>query len=347
MDFTNSTDFPASSLVGSTGDREQTAMVACKVTYRLAEDGSLEPVPIEQAWPVLGEPAVFEGVTLLPELEFRKTGIDILVFGGVVAPRGWASRHLSLNIRCGPVAKTVEVFGDRIWLKDVGGFIPSEPAPFEAMPLTNDRAFGGSALFHEAETVHPTNPVGMGYCMSKEEVEGKALPNLERPEELITDWKQSPKPACMYKGIGLFLDARGPKSFEELSQSSDKMALPRTIFHQAFNQAVPDLVCPNGQLGPDIALSGFDADGDLLLPLPPEQAVPGEWGPTVHVSIGDMGSRFPLSISTIVVLARMRVVVVTYLAAFRYLFRPEELRSAELRWSGATVVPAPHPQVRR
>jgi hypothetical protein len=177
--------------------------------------------------------------------------------------------------------------------------------------------------------------------MSKEEVEGKPLPNLERPEDLITDWRQSPKPACLYKGVGLFLDANGPKSFEELAQNSDAMALPRVMLHQAFNLAVPDLVCPNGQVGRDISLSGFDADGDLFFPLPPERAVPGEWGPTVHASIGEKNSRFPLSISTILVLAPERVVIVSYSASFRYLFRPEELRSAELRWSGSTSVPAP------
>lgn len=347
MDFTNTTDFPADSLVGSTGDREQTAMVACKVTYGLAADGSLEPVSTDQMWPVQGEPASFEGVTLLPDLEFRKKGIDILVFGEAVAPQGWASRHLSLGIRCGPVHKRVEVFGDRVWLKDLGGFIPSQPEPFETMPICNARAFGGNALLAGAEVTHSFNPVGRGYCLSKEEVEGKSLPNLERPEELITDWKQVPGPACLYKGNGLFLDATGPGSFEELSQAPDTLALPRAIFDQAFNQAVPDLVCPNGQLGRSIALSGFDANGELHFPLPPERSVPDEWGPTVHASIGSLKSRFPLSVSTIVVLAPQRVVIVTYLALFRYLFRPEELRSAELRWCGTTSVPALEPQGRR
>lgn len=347
MEFTNRTDFPASSLVGSTGDWEQTAMVACKVTYRLAADGSLAPVPTEEMWPVQEEPALFQSVTLLPDLEFRKKGIDILVFGEAVAPRGWRSRHLSLRIRCGPVDKRVEVFGNRTWLKDVGGFIASEPEPFETMPITNDRAFGGSGILAGEEVIHPFNPVGRGYCMSREEVEGKPLPNLERPEELLTDWKRTPAPACLFKGNGLFLDAQGPGSFEVLSQASDPLSLPRAIFDQAFNQAVPDLVCPNGQLGSEISVSGFDSDGDLLFPLPPEGAVPGDWGPTVHASIGDLKSRFPLSVSTIVLLVPQRVVVVTYLALFRYLFRPEELRSAELRWSGATIVAAPRPPAGR
>jgi hypothetical protein len=340
MEFTNTTDFPAEALVGSTGDREQTAMVACKVTYRLADDGRLEPAQTNQMWPVLSEPALFEGVNLLPDLEFRKKGIDLLVFGQAFAPRGWASRHLTLRIQCGAVDKRVEVFGDRVWLKDVGGFIPSEPKPFESVPITNDRAFGGKAILADTEVVHPYNPDGLGYCMSKEEVEGKRLPNLERPEDLIRHWKQNPAPACLYKGNGLLLEPTGPGSFEELSQSSDSLALPRAIFDQAFNQAVPDLICPEGELGRSVTLTGFDPDGDLVFPLPPENAEPGQWGPSVHAAIGELRSLFPLSISTVAVLAPQRVIIVTYQTVFRYLFRPEELRLAELRWTGTASVPA-------
>ncbi len=347
MDFTNNTDFPASALVGSTGDREQTAMVACKVTYRMAGDGSLNPVEKDQMWPVQGEPAVFEGVTLMPELEFRKKGIDILVFGQALAPRGWASRRLSLRIRCGPVDKRVEVFGDRIWLKGLGGFIPSEPQPFEAMPLTNDRAFGGPGLLAGEEVVHPINPVGRGACWAKDDVEGKPLPNLERPDDLIADWKQTPAPACLYKPTGPLLDATGSGSFEELGSSPDSMALPRAILGQTFNQAVPELICPAGNLGRTIQLSGFHPDGDLVFPLPPEKAVPGQSGPTVFVSMGELRSRFPLSVSTMVILVPQRVVILTYLGLFRYLFRPEELRSAELRWFGSPTVPAPAPSAGR
>jgi hypothetical protein len=57
-------------------------------------------------------------------------------------------------------------------------------------------------------------------------------------------------------------------------------------------------------------------------------------------------SRFPLFISTIVALVPQRVLVVSYLGLFRYLFRPEELRRAELRWYGEKPVP-PVPERRQ
>ena len=156
MDFTNTTDFPADSLVGSTGDREQTAMVACKVTYGLAADGSLEPVSTDQMWPVQGEPASFEGVTLLPDLEFRKKGIDILVFGEAVAPRGGPPDTFPSGFGAVPSTSAWKCsaigYGSRIW----EGSSPPNPNPSRPCPSHNERAFGGSALLAEAEIAHST-----------------------------------------------------------------------------------------------------------------------------------------------------------------------------------------------
>jgi hypothetical protein len=67
--------------------------------------------------------------------------------------------------------------------------------------------------------------------------------------------------------------------------------------------------------------------------------VPEQLGPTVHASIGELKSLFPLFISTIVVLVPQRVLVVSYLGLFRYLFQPEEMRRAELRWYGEKSLP--------
>ncbi len=340
MQFTNHTRFPAASLVGSTTDREQTAMVACKVTYRLTESGRLEPAPRAQMWPVYGEPAVFQGVTFLPELEFRKQGIDLIIFGQAEAPQRRATPHLTLRVDCGAVHHRVEVFGDRRWRKAGSTFLMSEPVPFASMPVTNDRAFCGQSLLAGEPVAHAVNPEGRGLCLSQEDVEGKPLPNLERPEALIRQWQQTPAPACFFRPKGILLDPSGPESFDELARAQDPLALPRALATRSFNQSVPGLICPAGQFGRTLTLSGFDAAGDLVFPLPLERAVPGRWGPVVHVAIGRLRSRFPLSVSTVVVLVPLRVVVVTFLALFRYLVRPEEIRRAELRWYGSRSVPA-------
>jgi hypothetical protein len=247
---------------------------------------------------------------------------------------------LVLGVECGAVHHRVAVFGDRRWQKTGGSFLMSEPVPFEAMPITNDRAFGGRCLLAGEEVAHAFNPDGRGFCLSKDDVDGKPLPNLEWPEALITQWQQTPAPACFFRPKGVLLDPGGPGSFEGLAQSPDPLALPRALATRAFNQSVPGLICPAGKLGRTLTLSGFDAGGDLVFPLPLERAVPGRWGPVAHVAIGPLRSRFPLSVSTVVALLPQRVLIVTFLALFRYLVRPEEIRRAELRWYGSRSVPA-------
>jgi hypothetical protein len=347
MELTNNTGLPAGFLVGSTSDDEQLGMVASKVTYRLDERGGLQPLDADQMWPVYGAPAIVNGATILPELEYRKEGVDIIIFGNAVAPNRRAIPRMSVRVECGAVNYPVEVFGDRQWKKSWGRFSISDPLLFEEMPLMNDRAFGGHAIMAGEEVLHPVNPDGRGFCMSKEEVEWKLLPNLERPDELITSWQKPVTPACMFRPKGPLMDATGPGSMAALAALPDPTALPLALTRRMFSQTVPGLVCPSGKLGRTLRLSGFDAAGDVVFPLPPERAVPSKSGPTVHVSVGALRSRFPLSISTIVALVPQRVLVVTWLGLFRYFFRPEEMRTAELRWSGDKTVPPPAAETNR
>jgi hypothetical protein len=106
-----------------------------------------------------------------------------------------------------------------------------------------------------------------------------------------------------------------------------------------FNQAVPDLICPEGHLGRTLLLTGFDPDGPVRFPLPPERSEPGRRGPYVRVSVGEKRSRFPLHVVTVVAFMPQRALVVTYRGLFRYLMVPEELRAAELVFKGDSYLP--------
>ena len=87
MEFLNSTAFPSKLIAGSTSDREMLYSVACKVTY-LLENDVLVPVGSDQAWPIFEKRFVLDGVFLGADVEFRRSGIDILVFGDATAPGG-------------------------------------------------------------------------------------------------------------------------------------------------------------------------------------------------------------------------------------------------------------------
>ncbi|RLB81916.1 MAG: hypothetical protein DRH15_06405, partial [Deltaproteobacteria bacterium] len=196
MELINKTGIPAKLLTGSMSEAEMLGIVASKATYVL-EQGSLHLVEETDAWPIFDQPFVFQGHTFVTDLDFRKEGIDILVFGNAMAPDASPVQKMSVTISSGKLHYEIVVFGDRVWEKHRGKLIPSEPIPFVKMPLSNDRAYGGVSIWEGLELAHEINPDGKGFYMSKQEAERSPLPNLERPGQLIQSWEDRPKPACL------------------------------------------------------------------------------------------------------------------------------------------------------
>jgi hypothetical protein len=313
----NLTPFPAKMLVGSTSDHEMVGMVACKVTYVFG-DGGLVPAPAEESWPVFEQPFVFESATLPAELDFRKIGVDVAIFGRVRTLDARPARHLRAGIYWGSLGYEVDVHGDRWWQRSPRGLVASEAEPFVEMPITNDRAYGGSALLDGVLCAYAENPAGRGYYLGEAEAEGKPLPNLERPGTAISRWDDRPRPAIFYKA--------GPEVRPDEIQTRGEDAVLAQLMAEGFNGSVRELVADPAQLGPSIRLRGFSHTGDIVLPAPHRS------GPVAHASVGSVRSRFPSTISSVVVLADVPALAVTYLSVFRYLMRPMEKRTVELRW---------------
>lgn len=317
MKLENLTPFPAKLLVGSTSDSEMVGMLACKVTYVFGE-GGLVPAPAEESWPIFEQPFVFESATLPAELDFRKNGIDVAIFGKARTPDARPARQLRLGIYWGSLRYEVDVQGDRWWVKTGRSLVASDAQPFVEMPITNDRAYGGAALLDGVPCAYAENPDGRGYYLSQEEAEGKPLPNLERTEAAITRWDHRPKPAVFYKAG---LELRGDEM-----QTRGEDAVIAQLMMEGFNGSIRELVADPAQLGTSILLRGFSHAGDIVLPAPHHS------GPVAHASVGSVRSRFPSAISSVVVLADVPALVVTYLSVFRYLMRPMEKRAVVLRW---------------
>ncbi len=109
------------------------------------------------------------GADVAFDMAMPKSRGEALVAGKAFAPGGEA-RACAVRVQVGAVDKTLHVFGDRVWRDGE----PTEPAPFAAMPLTWDRAYGGPAF---AE-----NPLGRG-AVSLPGPNGPVhpLPNVEHP----------------------------------------------------------------------------------------------------------------------------------------------------------------------
>jgi uncharacterized protein YjbI with pentapeptide repeats len=113
----------------------------------------------------------------------HKPKADFLVVGVAHAPDGGPVRRCHVSIAIGAHTKSLVVFGDRRWTWGPLGASPGEPAPFVTMSLGYDRAFGGPGS--------RDNPVGCGADVRS----GQPLPNIELPDQLITQSTHRPEPA--------------------------------------------------------------------------------------------------------------------------------------------------------
>jgi hypothetical protein len=317
MELVNHTGWPVKWLAGSTGEREMLGIAVIKATWRVV-DGRLQPADTAEHWPVFDKPFVIADASFGVELDHRKVGADLVVIGSARALGGKPVTQMEVSARCGALHHRTTVIGDRRWERSWGRVRATPPLPFAEMPLGNDRAYGGQALFEGQPLPHAINPTGRGYHASKEDADGKPLPNLERPGRLIEAWTDQPLPACWFK----------PQGPMELSQPGDPLEMAGRMMESSFNLSVPELIAKDGALGERLLLQGFSSDGDLDLPLPPAQ------GPTGHVQVGALKAAMPSRLSTVVVVPDARAVVGTYHCLFRYLMSPRDRRTLELRWTG-------------
>jgi uncharacterized protein YjbI with pentapeptide repeats len=159
--------------------------VVVKGTFELPlECDSDEPLRLcDRSEPPMGDlPANAMGPwapTHASDLAIFKPRADVLLTGHAYATRPGQRRGLvTLSMGRGERAfeRRVAVLGERRW----EGSAPSEPQPFDRVPLTWQRAFGGPE--------HPANPVGVGHGDER-------LPSLEDPAAPLARRGDSPPPA--------------------------------------------------------------------------------------------------------------------------------------------------------
>jgi hypothetical protein len=258
--------------------REHLVLVV-KGTFRFPERPGepLEPAE-EQVEPVLadvhwGEPG-FSPPRLEAELARFKPRCDLLVNGTAHAPEGRPVARLQVGVACGPVRKLVEVVGERVWRQAGATVGPSAPAPFEAMPLTYARAFGGidDADPSEAQPLaYPSNPFGRGWHRVKNQgrILGRPLPNLEHPGEPVA------VPWGSYRPAGLGIRARSipdrlrfAGTYDQRWQDEVFPFLPAD-FDERYHQAAPlDQQLPWPAGGEEVVLVNLVPEGRTHFRLP-------------------------------------------------------------------------------
>jgi hypothetical protein len=194
MELLNGTRMKAAYTMGVKPSGQESLVVVVKGTFLIpANPGAVPELAAVQLDPVMadeftGEPG-FSAPRFESDFAAFKPRCDVLLDGIAHAPAGKPLPRVQVGLRVGSLMKSFEVVGDRFWKKDFLGVAATHPLPFTRMPISYDRAFGGSDRSHADPRRHAaltSNPVGRGFHVNPEAVDGKPLPNTEEAGRPVT-----------------------------------------------------------------------------------------------------------------------------------------------------------------
>ena len=246
-----------------------TLYVVVKATVTLRPRLSLakEQVPVTLADEYYGDPAT-SSVKYPSELHLGKAGTDVLLIGSAKAPGGRAVRQMPVTLSVADHRKTILVSGDRVWNRGK----PSDPRPFDTMPLVWERAFGGVHTREERVLAEERNPVGCGFAgaRSASEMHGQPVPNLEEPATPIQQLGDQPVPACFAPTASAWLPRRGyAGTYDDRWQRTRSPYLPDDFDPRFFQCACPEFAFDRYlQPGELVQVTGVTADGPIDFVLP-------------------------------------------------------------------------------
>lgn len=252
-------------------------VVAVKATFDLGSNGAIQLADIQQ--PVLYSPEYFgepgkSSIRYETDLIPSKRATDVLVNGHAHTPAGRTAQSVDVGLRIGSVEKRLRVFGDRYWVVGFPGRLrPSSPTPFERMPITFERAFGGwdqSDPDTSQQRLEPRNPIGSGFGTSERQLEGRALPNVEHTAQLISSWSDRPAPA----GFGAIASYWSPRLEWAGTYGDDWMKHKFPLLPDDFDERFHQCALPDQQIegclrgGEEVALENLSEAGQIQFALP-------------------------------------------------------------------------------
>jgi hypothetical protein len=219
MELINSTRMLAGYTMGMEPSGRELLVVVIKGTFKIpTEPGAPlrlqeEQVPLVMSDVFFGEPGLSAPKY---EVDFapRKPRCDIILNASAYAPDGRPARRVEVAASIGNWSKSFAVVGDRVWEATGPGIGMSSPIPFTTMPISYDRAFGGTDNAHDDPSKHAAymaNPSGRGFHkqLVKEWVDGKPLPNTEELDQPV-NWVDGNFKPMSFGVIGRHWQARAP-----------------------------------------------------------------------------------------------------------------------------------------
>lgn len=244
----NNTAFHVEPLVVQDEHGNAVCGAIAKSTLGIGAGGALERVdaePVDFAGVQLGDDAA-PWYRYEPETAFFKPATDVVLIAHAYAPSG-NSTTVDVGLRCGSVAMRARVTGDRYWERRNAQVVASPPQPFERMPLTWARAFGGWDRSDEDPARHAfesRNPAGVGFGKPlRKNGQRLRVPNVEHPDDPMTAYGQVVTPV----GFGFVAPSWSPRAslagtYDAAWESSRKPLLPLDFDRRFFNAAPAELV---------------------------------------------------------------------------------------------------------
>lgn len=252
-------------------------VVAVKATFDLGPNGVTGLSDLQQ--PLLycaehyGEPGK-SSIRYEADLIPSKRATDVLVNGWAHAPAGKPTHAVDVSLRVESLEKRLRVFGDRHWgLGFPGRLKPSSPTRFERMPITYERAFGGwdqTDPNPARQRLDSRNPIGSGFATKEKHLEGRALPNVEHPGQLISSWNDRPAPA----GLGAVASHWSPRLEWAGTYGDEWMKSKFPLLPDDFDDRFHQCALPDQQVGgylrggEEVMLENLSESGRLRFCLP-------------------------------------------------------------------------------
>ncbi len=202
----------------------------------------------------------------------QRRGAEVYLRGSAWAPFGRPIAKMRTAVRVGPCSKTVDVIGDRYWVRGFADMAASGPEPFVTMPLTYERSFGGTVYGDGGRLLaqEPRNPIGQGLYVHRNDAAHQLLANLEAPGEEIDSWNARGTPSCYGPIPGSWQPRRSLAGTYDQEWVDERMPFwPHDTDPKFFSAAAVGLVSP-GQLRPQelVVMEGMSPDGDFAFRLP-------------------------------------------------------------------------------
>lgn len=274
-------DTPFTAAMFAFPDRHGTDVlcVAMKATYDIKSEIKIagEQLPIIKEDTYWGEPG--ESSMKYPnEVTPEKPGTDVILIGEACAPEGNLAREMFVGISAAGRKLVMKIFGDRYWKKGLLSTKPSDPEPFERMPIVYERAYGGTHMIDEKAgkiLSELRNPIGKGFAGKRgsDELEEIGVPNIEDPQCLMKSPSNKGKPV----GYGAIAQNWQPRvsymgTYDEAWQKKRAPFLPEDFDPIHFHAAHPDLIF-SGRLkgGEPFIINGMSPRGKKAFNLPADE----------------------------------------------------------------------------